>query len=123
MKTATEIANHPKARLHREIVTILRASGSIKGAEQTWARLRLKPRLWKRIATYGLGLPERQSQLNKIAFPDSNAAEVDVALKAGNNLRRLHDLACGRSSVATDSRGHHKQGAKGLKIIQHSRLQ
>jgi hypothetical protein len=29
MKTADEIANHPKARLHRELVATLRDSGSV----------------------------------------------------------------------------------------------
>lgn len=117
MKTATEIANHPKARLHRELVARLRDSGSVYGAQKTWGRLRLNARLWKRIVTFGLALPERQSQLTKIAFPDCNLAEMDAALKAGNNLRSLHDLACGHSSLATDSSGRHKQGGKGLKIV------
>ena len=120
MKTATEIADHPKARLHREIVARLRDSGSVYGAEKTWDRLRLNPRLWKRIVTYGLALPPRQSQLNKIAFPDSNAVEVDAALKAGNNLNRLYELACGQASIAKDQAGHYKLGGKGLKIIQHA---
>jgi hypothetical protein len=122
MKTATEIANHPKARLHRELIETLRTSGSMKGAELTWRRLRLNPRLWKRIVTYGLDLPKRQAKLNKIAFPDSNLAEVDAALKAGNNLNRLYELACGRASVAMDSTGHYKIGAKGLKVIQHTTM-
>jgi hypothetical protein len=117
MKTATEIANHPKAQLHRELVARLRDSGSICGAEKTWSRLRLNARLWKRIVTYGLALPERQLQLTKIAFPDCNLAEVDAALEAGNNLRGLHALACGHSSLARDSSGHYKQGEKGLKIV------
>jgi hypothetical protein len=117
MKTAAQIAHHPKARLHRELVARLRDSGSIYGAEKTWMRLRLNARLWKRIATYGLALPERQSQLTKIAFPDCNLAEVDAALEAGNSLRRLYDVARGRSSLATDSRGRYKQGGKGLKIL------
>jgi hypothetical protein len=120
MKTPTEIANHPKARLHRELVEALRASGSVKGAEQTWLRLRLNARLWKRIVTYGLGLRERQLQLNKVAFPDANAAEVDAALRAGNNLNRLHELACGRASIARDSAGHYKMGKKGLMIVRHA---
>jgi hypothetical protein len=120
MKTATEIANHPKAQLHRELVETLRTSGSMKGAEQTWRRLRLNPRLWKRIVTYGLGLPEKQLLLNKVAFPDFNVAEVEAALKAGNNLHKLHELACGRASIATDSAGRYKIGTKGLKIIQHA---
>jgi hypothetical protein len=117
MKTAIEIANHPKARLHRELVARLRDSGSIYGAEETWRRLLLNARLWKRIVTYGLALPERQSQLNKVAFPDCNLAEVDAALEAGNNLNRLYELACGRASVASDSTGSYKLGSKGLKII------
>jgi hypothetical protein len=33
MKTAAQIASHPKARLHRELVANLRAFGSIEGAE------------------------------------------------------------------------------------------
>jgi hypothetical protein len=56
-------------------------------------------------------------QLNKVAFPDCNLAEVDAALHAGNNLRGLHDLACGHSSLAKDSSGNYKTGGKGLKIL------
>jgi hypothetical protein len=119
MKTATEIANHPKARLHRELVARLRNSGSVHGAEKTWGRLRFNARLWKRIVTYGLALRERQSKLNKIAFPDCNLAEVDAALRAGSNLNRLYELACGRASVASDSTGRYKLGSRGLKIITH----
>jgi hypothetical protein len=96
MKTPAEIANHPKARLHRELVARLRDSGSVYGAEKMWDRVRLSARLWKRIVIYGLALPERQSQLTKVAFPDCNFAEVDAALEAGNNLRGLHDLADAR---------------------------
>ncbi|HXM33442.1 MAG TPA: hypothetical protein VN921_07295 [Chthoniobacterales bacterium] len=120
MKTAAEIANHPKARLHRELVETLRASGSIKGADQTWIRLQLNARLWRRIVTYGLGLHEKQWLLNKIAFPDFNAAEVDAALTAGNNLHKLHELASGRASLAKDAAGNYKTGNKGLKIVRHS---
>jgi hypothetical protein len=120
MKTPVEIANHPKARLHQHIVAMLRASGSAEGAEQTWVRFRRNARLWKRIVTYGLGLGERQLQLTKIAFPDANAADVDAALKAGNNLNRLYELACGRASIAKDSAGHYKIGNSGLKIVRHA---
>jgi hypothetical protein len=120
MKTAAEIANHPKARLHQELVATLRASGSVKGAEQTWIRLRLNPRLWKRIVTYGLALDEKQALLNKIAFPEFNVAEVDAALSAGNNLNRLHELASGRASIAKDSVGHYKVGKQGLMIVKHA---
>jgi hypothetical protein len=121
MKTADEIANHPKARLHREIIERLRNAGSIQGAAETWILFQRHPRLWKKIVTFGLAVPERQAKLNKIAFPDFNRAEVDAALKAGNNLNRLYDLARGCASVASDSAGDHKLGSKGLKIIRHAR--
>jgi hypothetical protein len=117
MKTPAEIANHPKARLHRDLVAMLRASGSVQGAEQTWLRLRLNARFWKRIVTYGLGLRERQLQLNKVAFPDANATEVGAALQAGNNLRKLYELACGHASIAKDSAGRYRLGRKGLMIV------
>jgi hypothetical protein len=117
MKTPAEIANHPKARLHRDLVAMLRTSGSVQGAEQTWLRLRLNARLWKRIVTYRLGLRERQLQLNKVAFPGANAAEVDAALKAGNNLRKLYELACGHASIAKDSAGRYRLGRNGLMIV------
>jgi hypothetical protein len=120
MKTAAEIANHPKARLHQNLVEILRTSGSARGAEQTWVRLQLNARLWKRIVTYGLGLRERQLKLTKIAFPDFNAREVDAALRAGNNLNRLYELASGRASIARASTGQYKVGAKGLQIMKHA---
>jgi hypothetical protein len=116
MKTAAEIANHPRARLQREVVARLRDSGSIYGAHKAWDRLRLNARLWKRIVTYGLASPEQQSQLTKVAFPDCNLAEVNAALAAGNNLRGLYDLAGGRTSLARDSSGLYKQGGEGLKI-------
>ena len=92
----------------------------MKGAEQTWIRLRLNARLWKRIVTYGLVLRERQWQLNKIAFPDANAADVDAALRAGNNVNRLYELACGRASIAKDSAGHYRMGRRGLVIVKHA---
>jgi hypothetical protein len=120
MKTTTEIANHPKARLHREIVARLRDAGSIQGAAQSWVRFERYPRLWNRIIIYGLAHPDRQAQLNKIAFPDFNLADVNAALKAGNSLNRLYDLARGHASIATDSAGHYKIGAKGLMIILHA---
>ena len=120
MKTAAQIASHPKARLYRELVATLRASGSVKGAEQTWLRSRLNARLWRRIVNFGLGSNERQFQLTKVAFPDFNAMEVDAALKAGNNLNRLYELACGRASIAEDLAGNYRMGRKGLMIVKHA---
>jgi hypothetical protein len=120
IKTAAEVASHPKARLHRELVVLLRAKGSIEGAKLAWREMTLKPRLWNRLIHYGLGNRERQWQLNMVAFPEYNRAQVDAALEAGNNLRGLYDLACGRASIVRDADGYHKLGRKGLKIIRHA---
>jgi hypothetical protein len=117
MKTATEIASHPKARFHREVVARLRVFGSIEGAKLAWPRFRQNRRLWRQIETFGLSDRDRQAKLNRIAFPETNFSAVEAALEAGNNLDRLYELACGRASTIRDSAGHHKIGAKGLKII------
>ncbi len=117
MKSPAEIANHPKARLHRELVTRLRAAGSLQGAAHTWSLLRRNRRLWKGIANYGLDRPDRQLQLNRVAFPDLNWEPVDAALRAGNKLHSLYELACGNASIARDSAGSYKIGAGGLKIV------
>lgn len=92
----------------------------MKGAEQAWHVLRLNRPLWKRVITYGLESPERQQQLNKVAFPESNAAEVDAALAAGNKLKSLVELASGRASVAKDPDGSPKVGRHGLQIVRHA---
>ena len=115
MKTPAEIAAHPKARLHREIVRRLRAYGSIEGAEQAWAAFRLNRRLWKRIMTYRLDGIEQQHRLNQIAFPDCNWREVDAALAAGNKLRTIHALANGSASVVRKLDGQYQIGFCGLK--------
>lgn len=122
MKSPAEVANHPKARLHRDLVARLRGSGSIKGAERTWSRLRLNRRLWTRVATYGLDRPDRQLQLTKVAFPDSNWMDVDAALQAGNKLHGIYELARGNASVGRDIAGRYKIGSKGLKIIRHGKV-
>jgi hypothetical protein len=119
MKSPAEIANHPKAHLHRELVTRLRASGSVGGAARAWSHLRLNRRLWKRVVAYGLDRPDRQLQLNRIAFPDSNWEQVEAALKAGNKLHSLYELACGNASIARDAAGSYKIGAGGLQIVKH----
>ena len=65
------------ARLQRELVSRLRACGSMEGVEQTWVLLRLNRRLWKRITTYRLDRPDCQLQLKRIAFPGFNWTNVD----------------------------------------------
>jgi hypothetical protein len=108
MKTAAQIANHPKARLHQEIVARLRVFGSIEGAKLAWPGFRENGRLWKLIVTYGLSDPDRQAKLNRIAFPETNFNAVEAALKAGNNLNRIDELARGRASLAIAADGRPK---------------
>ncbi len=117
MKTPAEIANHPKARLHRELVALLRAGGSIAVTIVVWREIRLKGALWKRVVHFGLASEACQSQLNRIAFPEHNHAEVEAALLAGNTLRTLYRLATGYGWVARDAHGNYKQGRKGLRVF------
>ncbi len=81
-----------------------------------WVQFKTKKRLWETIITYGLDRPERQRKLTKVAFPDNNWAEVDAALRAGNKLKTLYDLSCGRSAIARDATGEYKTGSWGLKV-------
>jgi hypothetical protein len=79
--------------------------------------MELDSRLWRELATYDLQAKERRAHLNKVAFPDCNHADVDAALKAGNNLTKLYDVARGQAYVAKTSAGHYVTGKKGLKIV------
>lgn len=117
MKTHAEIANHPKARLHRELVALLRAAGSIEGARGVWLRIPRDQGLWHRLAKFGFAAAERQEQLNKVAFPECNWIEVDAALRAGNRLFAIYELATGRALIARDGDGGFKVGRKALKVI------
>ena len=117
MKTCEQIANHPMAVLHRDVVGILRARGSIEGAEGAWPALFRDPVLYKRLANFGLADRGRQAQLNRVAFPERNFTDVDLALAAGNKLRELYAIACGQASIARDAAGRPRLGRKGWKII------
>lgn len=117
MKTSDDIAKHPMAMLCRELVSILRTKGSIEGAQRAWPELLRDPRLAKRLITFGLADRARQAQLNRVAFPECNYADVDLALAAGNKLRELYALACGAASIAQDAAGRPQVGRKGWKIV------
>lgn len=121
MKSTDEIANHPRARLYRDIVERLRATGSPKGAENAWIQFTHNRRLWSAIITYGLNHSDRQQQLTKVAFPDCGFVEVDAALRAGNKLKALYELACGAGSIAKDATGTYKFGRRGYKVVLYSR--
>lgn len=105
------------ARLYRDIVERLRATGSPRGAEAAWVQFRQNRRLWSAINTYGLNGSDRQRQLTKVAFPDCGFPEVDAALRAGNKLKTLYELACGEASIAKDGVGNYKFGRRGYKVV------
>lgn len=94
---------------------MLRAGGK-QARHDTWHQFDLDTRLLKELATYDLNDKERRSHLNKVAFPDTNHAEVDAALKAGNNLNELFKVARGRASIPRDATGF-VLGKRGLKIV------
>ena len=121
MKTAAQVASHPKARLHRELVALLRSKGNVALAIVAWREIQSRPVLWKRVVQFGLASSARQSQLNLIAFPEHNHAEVDAALAAGNNLRTLYELASGSAWVARDEGGSYKLGRRGLRVFRAAR--
>lgn len=117
MKTFDDIAKHPMAVLYREVVSILRTTGSIEGAERAWPDLLRDPRLYKRLINFGLADRERQAQLTRVAFPERNYADVDVALAAGNRLRELYAVARGHAAIARDAAGRPHAGRNGWKVI------
>ena len=120
MKTIAPVAKNRCVRLQQELVEMLRATGSIEGAEQFWLRLDFKKSFGKKLACYGFDKRERQLLINKVAFPVSNFTEVNAALKAGDKLWQLYQLASDRASIAKDSAGQYKVGDKGLKIVKHA---
>lgn len=116
MKTASQIANDAKVRLQQHVVAALRTAG-YERRNDTWRHIELDLRLWAELETYDLAAKERRSHLNRVAFPDFNHADVDAALRAGNNLTKLYDIARGRAQVAKSSTGNYVSGKKGLKIV------
>ena len=116
MNTLPLVAKNRAVRLHQELVETLRATGSLAGADQFWRHVNFKKGLGRKLACYGFAKRERQIQINKVAFPDANFSEVDAALRAGNNLYQLYQLASGGASLARDETNRYKRGRKGLRI-------
>jgi hypothetical protein len=117
MKTAAEVASHPMAHLHRELVALLRSKGSAALTVVAWREIRSRRRLWERVVHFGLDRAERRSQLNRVAFPEHNHPEVEAALAAGNSLRLLAALASGRAWIPRDEQGNYRRGRRGLRIF------
>jgi hypothetical protein len=117
MNTFASVAKNRAIRLQQELVVILRETGSVEGAKLFWHRIDFRKGFGRKLACYGFAKRERQLLINKVAFPDVNFVEVDAALKAGNRLRQLYDLASGRASIARDSNDRYKPANKGLKVV------
>ena len=116
MNASAPLAKNRTIRLQQELVPILRATGSIEGAELYWRRMNFKKGFGRKLACYGFDRRQRQSLINQVAFPRTQFMEVDAALVAGNKLQQLYALACGDAWIAQDEGEHYKRGTKGLKI-------
>jgi len=117
MNAVASVAKNRSIRLQQELIAVLRATGSVAGAERYWNRIDFKRGFGRKLACYGFAKRDRQLVINKVAFPDINFVQVDAALKAGNKLRQLYDLASGNALIAQDSRDQYKVAKRGLKII------
>jgi hypothetical protein len=117
MSTTAFRAQNRASRLQQELIPILRATGSIEGAEHYWSRVNFGKGFGRKLACYGFDKRERQLLVNRIAFPSVNFVEVDAALAAGNKLRDVYALACGEGFIARDQNDRYKLARKGLKIV------
>ena len=116
MNTTASLTKNRAIRLQQELVSILRATGSMAGAKQYWQRIDFRKGLGRKLACYGFNKVERQLMINRVAFPRIQFVEVDAALAAGNQLRQIYTLACGDAWIVRDG-ARYKRGKKGLKII------
>jgi hypothetical protein len=121
MSTAAPAPKSRLIRLQQELVSILRATGSIDGAERYWKRIDFNKGFGRKLACYGFHRLERQLMINRVAFPEINFVEVDAALHAGNRLRQIYALAHGEAWIARDLNQQYKIARKGLKIISRKR--
>jgi hypothetical protein len=115
--STTAPAKNRAIRLQQDLVPILRRTGSIEGAEQFWRQIDFGRGFGRKVACYGFYRRERQALINRVAFPNINAAEVEAALEAGNKLGQLYELACGHASIARDANNEYRRGRKGLKVV------
>jgi len=117
MNTTAPLAKNRAVRLQQELVPMLRATGSFEGAERFWRRIDFAKGFGRKLACYGFDRADRQAQINRVAFPEVNATEVDAALAAGNRLAQLYQIACGRALIARNADDEYQRGRKGLKVV------
>lgn len=116
MYTLSKSLSDSKARLVKALVAALRSNG-FDARRESWRIMQRDIPLWNEIVSHGLGSPQRQAWLSKVAFPDTREDEVEAAVNAGNNLNRLYDIARGKARIATDAAGRWTRGKKGYRII------
>jgi hypothetical protein len=117
MSNTAPVAKNRAVRLLQELVPALRATGSIQGADLFWQRINFKKGVGRKLVHYGFDKRAQQLRINKVAFPSVNFVEVEAALRAGNRLHQLYQVAVRTAAIARDAHGRHKFGRKGLKII------
>ncbi|HJT45198.1 MAG TPA: hypothetical protein VJ721_02900 [Chthoniobacterales bacterium] len=117
MNTTAPLAKNRAIRLQQELVPILRATGSFEGAKQFWRRIDFAKGFGRKLACYGFDRVDHQALINRVAFPEVNATEVEAALAAGNKLTQLYQIACGHALIARDANDQYQHGRKGLKVL------
>jgi hypothetical protein len=117
MNTTAPLAKNRAIRLQQDLVSMLRATGSFEGAERFWHRIDFAKGFGRKLACYGFDRADRQALINRAAFPEVNATEVEAALAAGNKLTELHQIACGHASIARNANDQYQCGRKGLKVV------
>jgi hypothetical protein len=116
MKSPAQHANDAKVLTQQKVIKYLRIRPK-SCLKERWLLLPIGKKLWEDVQAYKLDNRQERTRLNKVAFPDFNHEDVDAALKAGNNLHDLYDLALGKASIEKDSKGNYQRGRKGhLKI-------
>jgi hypothetical protein len=117
MSTTAPAAKNRAIRLQQELVPMLRATGSFEGAERFWHRIDFAKGFGRKLARYGFDRADRQALINRAAFPEVNATEVEAALAAGNKLTELYEIACGHASIARNANDQYPVRQKGLKVV------
>jgi len=115
---------HPDKHIAlKEVIAKLQAGGKPQ-LRKSWADIKANhPTLMTALQTFKLTGPQRESNLNRIAFPiigRSTRADTTAALAAGNTFTELEALANGRAYLERNAVGNYlpkeKTGAGGYQL-------
>ena len=103
----------------QEVVAKLQAGGA-KQIKQTWADIQASHTLLKALKEFGF--LQRKTWIKNTAFPPAYAArDVAAALKEGNHIGELNELANGVTKLKKDAAGNPvpkaKTGSRGYQVI------